>query len=484
MTEKQYRKADSMVFPTVLVLMIGILLNMVGMVATGGFNAGMQIVTVASVIGIVATIIAYKKFKGNKICGILMSVIAIIVYLLMVMLVDAIFFYMLALAVFVIQMAYLQRRRILIGAGIVLPFFIAKTMILSKNGVVSPTDAGTSIVIMLFVIAAVLVITKIWIDFNKENLGIVKEGAEKQREVAERMTHVSEQIVAHFDGANKYVRSLDDAINTSNISMQDIASNIENTAHAIQKQSHMCQDIGDNTKDAKEQADTMAQASSKALEDVALGADAMEKLSDHAENVARDNKETVEYVMALNERTKNVENILGTIVSISSQTNLLALNASIEAARAGEAGKGFAVVADEIRGLSEQTKAATENITEILTELNNDVERVTTSITHSAKTVEEQNQLIDETKGKFDAINTGVNQLMDIINDFKRVIGDITESSGVIADGITALSANSQEVAAAANDGTRVMTQAVDDMSEVKTALTNIYHLAQELKSE
>ncbi len=484
MTEKQYRKADSMVFPTVLVLMIGILLNMVGMVATGGFNAGMQVVTVVSAIGMLATIIIYKKFKGRKICGILMTVIATIVYLIMVMLVDAIFFYMLALAVFVIQMAYLQRRRILIGAGIVLPFFIAKTMILSKNGVVSPTDAGTSIVIMLFVIASVLVITKIWIMFNKENLDIVKEGAEKQKEAAERMTHVSEQIVAHFDGANKSVRSLDDAINTSNVSMQDIASNIENTAHAIQKQSHMCQDIGDNTKDAKAQADTMAEASAKALEDVALGADAMEKLSGHAENVARDNKETVEYVVALNERTKNVENILGTIVSISSQTNLLALNASIEAARAGEAGKGFAVVADEIRGLSEQTKAATENITAILTELNDDVERVTTSITRSVKTVEEQNELIEETKGKFDAINSGVNQLMDIINDFKRVIGDITESSGVIADGITALSANSQEVAAAASDGTRIMTQAVDDMGEVKTALTNIYHLAQELKSE
>ena len=179
-----------------------------------------------------------------------------------------------------------------------------------------------------------------------------------------------------------------------------------------------------------------------------------------------------------------MKKILGFIDDISIQTHLLALNASVEASRAGEAGRGFSVVADEIRNLSNQTKTATAEITSILAEFNGDVERVTESINHTVQTVGEQNNLIEETKGKFDAIDSGVNQLMNSIYDFKRMIDGISDASIVIADGITELSANSEEVAAASNDGTRIMTQAVSDMNQVKAILNDIYSLAQDLRDE
>lgn len=62
------------------------------------------------------------------------------------------------------------------------------------------------------------------------------------------------------------------------------------------------------------------------------------------------------------------------INGINTQTNLLALNASIEAARAGDAGKGFAVVADEIRGLSDDTTKASQDIDEMIKVNNRAVE--------------------------------------------------------------------------------------------------------------
>ncbi len=468
MTEKQYKKADSMVFLTLMVVMIGIFFNMLGMVSSGGNK--MLIVTLGSALGALAAVFIYKTCKGTRACGIYMSVAALAVCMLVILFVDAQFFFMLIAPFFVAQVAYLEKKRILVSAVVVVPAYAVRSILLANKGVVSLTEAGTSIIILVLVIVSVYNITKICIAFNEDNLEIVRR--------------VSEELVDHFDEANRYIHTLDEALDVSNHSMQDIAANIESTAHEIQNQSQMCIGIENNTQDAKLQADTMVKASEETLKEVFYGVEAIDKLHNQAQVVERDNMETVKYVSVLNERARAVKKILGMINDISIQTNLLALNASVEAARAGEAGKGFAVVADEIGNLSEQTKSATGDISAILAELNNDVEQVTVSIDHSVKTVGEQNSLIEETKNKFDAIDSGVKQLIGIINDLKHLIDRITDASVVIADGVTELSANSQEVAATSNNGTRIMTTAVEDMNQVKEALTKIYNLAQNLRDE
>jgi methyl-accepting chemotaxis protein len=57
-----------------------------------------------------------------------------------------------------------------------------------------------------------------------------------------------------------------------------------------------------------------------------------------------------------------IGHIVKVIDGIAFQTNLLALNASVEAARAGEHGRGFAVVAAEVRGLSQRSAVAAQEI--------------------------------------------------------------------------------------------------------------------------
>ena len=63
-------------------------------------------------------------------------------------------------------------------------------------------------------------------------------------------------------------------------------------------------------------------------------------------------------MLAINESSKRVSDIVSVIDEIAFQTNLLALNAAVEAARAGEQGRGFAVVAAEVRNLAQRSAAA------------------------------------------------------------------------------------------------------------------------------
>ena len=80
-------------------------------------------------------------------------------------------------------------------------------------------------------------------------------------------------------------------------------------------------------------------------------------------------EQTKERTVLLEDSSQAIGNVVGVIAQIAKQTNLLALNATIEASRAGEAGLGFAVVAKEVKELSEQTKNATDSISQEIEKL-------------------------------------------------------------------------------------------------------------------
>lgn len=129
-----------------------------------------------------------------------------------------------------------------------------------------------------------------------------------------------------------------------------------------------------------------------------------------------------EVMTSLLDTTREINNILNLINTISGQTNLLALNASIESARAGEAGKGFAVVAEEIRKLAERSKTATNNISDLIEDLQLKTQSVNETIDSGINKIKSSIERVMQTARKFDELK----ELQDIL---KSKVGDIESAS-------------------------------------------------------
>ncbi|MGP7985184.1 methyl-accepting chemotaxis protein [Rhodoblastus sp.] len=97
------------------------------------------------------------------------------------------------------------------------------------------------------------------------------------------------------------------------------------------------------------------------VSEIARQVDQSSKIASEAVEQAR---KTDARMAELSQAAQRIGEVVKLITAVAQQTNLLALNATIEAARAGEAGRGFAVVAGEVKGLSEQTAKAVDEIAE------------------------------------------------------------------------------------------------------------------------
>lgn len=98
----------------------------------------------------------------------------------------------------------------------------------------------------------------------------------------------------------------------------------------------------------------------------ATGQEDLQALGERISSIRESADHMEETVQQLNRSSAQIHNIILIVKDIAEQTKLLSLNASIEAARAGEHGRGFAVVAGEVQKLSDDTRQAVQQITDLV----------------------------------------------------------------------------------------------------------------------
>lgn len=439
--------------------------------------------TAAVVAFVVINFVTFFKNKGSKKIYKFVLIQAGIETLVIGGLTDAQFVFFCLFIVLVLQIPYYDVKTIRFGAIAYALIYIAVAVAqLMMGNAVNNVDYFLRMwcaLLLFFVLERVGAAAK---KFSDHALGAVEEQNEKQQEMYKGIVGVTRNV---HDNATESVNVIDELVNATEsvaFNMLEIADATALTARSIEEQNGMTQDIQQAIMETGERSKQMVSIAIESNESIQGNIHAMEDLKNQAILIANTNQEVTASMGRLQEKTQAVAEFTSIIYNISNQTKMLALNASIESARAGEAGRGFAVVADQIRQLADQTRTSTEEITRIVSELNENADEVMSSVRNSVEATESQNQKIGEAAEAFEILLSNMSTLIQDIDEIDRRIYGLTDSNNKLVDNIMQLSAATEEVTASADQVKEMSESSLKFANTVKAAINKIEGSSEDLK--
>ncbi|GAB2996421.1 methyl-accepting chemotaxis protein [Psychrosphaera aestuarii] len=167
----------------------------------------------------------------------------------------------------------------------------------------------------------------------------------------------------------------------------------------------------------------------------------------------------------VNEHSAAIGGILDVIRGIAEQTNLLALNAAIEAARAGEQGRGFAVVADEVRSLASKTQESTQEIQNMIEQLQRGSKSAVSVMNHSKTQADLCVSQTEQATLALNNITDSVHQANDMSEQIVSAAKEQNQVSNEISERLESIVAIAEQTASGATQ-TDLSSQEVARLAE------------------
>ncbi|MDR7000219.1 methyl-accepting chemotaxis protein [Neobacillus niacini] len=259
------------------------------------------------------------------------------------------------------------------------------------------------------------------------------------------------------DGVNRQVQSIEETsltINELSVGVQQIANNSLNVSNSSVKASEKALDGG------------------KAIQTAILQMNSISKTVTGLSEV----------VESLGKRSNEIGKIIEVITGIAAQTNLLSLNAAIEAARAGEHGRGFAVVADEVRKLAEQSAQSAEQISQLISTIQEETTKTVQSMEIATNEVSTGIEIVNSAGNSFEEITGAIDEVTSQIQEVSAAVQEIAAGSEQMAQSVKLITEVSESTAAGTHEVAAATQQQSVSMKEVTKSANYLSTMAEELQ--
>ncbi|ANB59332.1 methyl-accepting chemotaxis protein [Anoxybacteroides amylolyticum] len=322
---------------------------------------------------------------------------------------------------------------------------------------------------------------------NRDEIGEMARAfnqmARQLREVIEQVSMNAEQVAASSEQLTASAEQTSKATEQITVTMQDVAAGMEKQVESVGETRHIVEEMSLGVKRIAERSQNATILANGASEKALKGNQSIQLAVTQMNSIDRTVTGLAKVVKNLGERSKQIGQIIEVITGIAEQTNLLALNAAIEAARAGENGRGFAVVADEVRKLAEQSGQSAQQISTLITT----IQQETTEAVHSMETA------ITEVANGIGAIHTAGESFVEIKTAVQEVAGQMKEiSSSVknmlagaekIVKAMQLINQNAESAAAGTEEVSAATEEQLAAMEEISASAIALSNMAEELQA-
>lgn len=300
---------------------------------------------------------------------------------------------------------------------------------------------------------------------------------QKVQGATEQVSASSEQLTASSGQAAQAANQVAEAIT-------DVATGAENQLKAVDETTNIVEQLSAGVQEVAANASNVAATAQQTSAAAQEGGKAVQQVTRQMTQIEKAVDGSAQLVVKLGERSKKIGAIIDTISGIAGQTTLLALNAAIEAARAGEQGRGFAVVANEVSKLAEQSQEAAKQITEMISEIQNDTDKAVKAMNEGTREVKTGTEVVNDTGRTFKEIVNLIGKVSDQVNDISAAIEQMAASSQNIVTSVKDIDTISKQSSAHTQTVSAATEEQLASMEEIASSSQALANLAQNLQSE